>query len=141
VLVGQPELRERLRHRTYRALTQRLGAEFHLTPLSLEDVREYVRHRLKVAGTTRDLFDEGALQLLHEVSGGIPRVLNHLASQALIEGMARGVPRVDARVAAAAMADRDLAAGPPATPSAGGGRPAARIAAEPGERPSRVANR
>ncbi len=122
VLVGQPELRERLRHRTYRALTQRLGAEFHLTPLTLEDVRDYVRHRLKVAGATRDLFDEAALQMLHEASGGIPRVLNHLASQALIEGMARGVERVDAGVAAAAMADRDLAAGPPPadvpTPSA-----------------------
>ncbi len=118
VLVGQPELRERLRHRTYRALTQRLGAEYHLTPLSLEDVREYVRHRLKVAGATRDLFDEPALRMLHEASGGIPRVLNHLASQALIEGMAQGAPRVDAGVAAAAMADRDLAAGPPAPVSA-----------------------
>src|SRR5262245_8473710 len=119
VLVGQPELRERLRHRTFRALTQRLGAEFHLVPLSLEDVREYVRHRLRIAGATRELFDEPALRMLHEASGGIPRVLNHLASQALIEGMARGVASVSAEVAAAAMADRDLAAGPPvpASPS------------------------
>jgi type II secretory pathway predicted ATPase ExeA len=137
VLVGQPELRERLRHRTYRALTQRLGAEFHLTPLKLEDVRDYVRHRLKVAGATRDLFDEAALQMLHEASGGVPRVLNHLASQALIEGMARGAGRVDAGVAAAAMADRDLAAGPPpATAPASGARRPARVAA-----PSAIASR
>ncbi len=133
VLVGQPELRERLRHRTYRALTQRLGAEFHLTPLTVEDVRDYVRHRLKVAGATRDLFDDAALRMLHEASGGIPRVLNHLASQALIEGMARGVPRVDAGVAAAAMADRDLAAGPlqAALPAASARRPS-RAPAMPG---------
>src|SRR6185295_18456922 len=50
VLIGQPELRERLKHRTYRALTQRVGAQFHLTPLSADDAVAYVRHRLKVAG-------------------------------------------------------------------------------------------
>ncbi|HSB62491.1 MAG TPA: AAA family ATPase, partial [Vicinamibacteria bacterium] len=47
VLVGQPELRERLKHRAYRALTQRIGAEFHLTPLSVEDALAYMRHRLR----------------------------------------------------------------------------------------------
>ncbi len=135
VLVGQPELRERLRHPTYRALVQRLGAEFHLTPLGVEDVREYVRHRLKVAGATRDLFDEAALQMLHRASGGIPRVLNHLASQALIEGMARGVFHVDAGVAAAAMADRDLAAGPAPAAAAPGPRRPSRATAAPGLHP------
>jgi type II secretory pathway predicted ATPase ExeA len=113
LLVGQSELRERLRHPTYRALTQRLGAEYHLTPLSLADAGAYVRHRLKVAGAGRELFDQGALAALHEASHGIPRVLNHLASQALIEGMARGRSRVDAEVVASVVADRDLVATPP----------------------------
>jgi len=119
VLVGQPELRERLRHPTYRALTQRLGAEYHITPLNPADTSAYVRHRLKVAGSARDLFDEGALSALHQASHGIPRVLNHLASQALIEGMARGRARVDAEVVAAVVADRDLVATAP--PDAGSG--------------------
>jgi type II secretory pathway predicted ATPase ExeA len=142
VLVGQPELRERLRHRTYRALTQRLGAEFHLTPLTLEDACEYVRHRLKIAGSTRQLFDDEALAVLHEASGGIPRVLNHLASQALIEGMARGVEQVDAAIARAAMADRDLAAGPQVSASEPGPRAAGASAlAGVSRRPSGIASR
>ena len=61
VLVGQPELRERLEHRAYRALTQRIGAQFHLTPLSAEDTRRLpVRHRLSVAGATRAVFERAA---------------------------------------------------------------------------------
>ena len=54
VLVGQPELRERLRHRAYRALTQRIGAQFHLTPLTAEDTLAYLRHRLTRGRRHRD---------------------------------------------------------------------------------------
>ena len=50
VLVGQPELRERLRHRAYRALTQRIGAQFHLTPLTALGTLAYLRHRLRWRG-------------------------------------------------------------------------------------------
>lgn len=106
VLVGQPELRERLRRRAYRALTQRIGAEFHLAPLCAEDAVAYVRHRLRVAGATREVLSEAAVRRLHAASGGIPRVLNHLATQALLEGMARGVELVDEELAGAAVADR-----------------------------------
>jgi len=108
VLVGQPELRERLKHRAYRALTQRIGAEFHLTPLSEGDALAYMRHRLRVAGATREVLTDGAMRRLHAAAGGVPRVLNHLATQALLEGMARGVERVDEEVAACAVADREL---------------------------------
>jgi type II secretory pathway predicted ATPase ExeA len=104
ILVGQPELRARLRHRAYRALTQRIGAEFHLSPLSLEDTVSYVGHRLNVAGCARPLFSEGALARLHEGSGGIPRVLNHLATQALLEGMAGGVQVIDETILSAVTA-------------------------------------
>lgn len=101
ILVGQPELRERLRHRAYRALTQRIGAQFHLTPLSLDDSRAYLGHRLRVAGATREIFTPSAVDVLHRAARGIPRVLNHLATQALLEGMARGVHTVDEGVVAA----------------------------------------
>ena len=107
VLVGQPELRERLRHRTYRALTQRIGVSFELVPLALEDVRGYLTHRLAVAGGARPLFTDEAVARLHAASGGIPRVLNQLATQALLEGMARGTARVDESVAEAVAADFD----------------------------------
>jgi general secretion pathway protein A len=101
VLIGQPELRERLKHRSYRALTQRIGAQFHLTPLTAADTSDYIRHRVKVAGGTRALFSDDAIQVLHKASGGIPRILNGLATQALIEGMAHDASVVDGKVAAA----------------------------------------
>lgn len=108
VLVGQPELRERLRHKAYRALTQRISASFHLVPLGLEDTRAYIRHRLAVAGARRPIFSDEAIVRLFTASGGVPRVLNHLATQSLIEGMARGVAEVDAAVVAEVAAERDF---------------------------------
>ncbi len=108
VLVGQPELRERLRHRTYRALTQRIGVSFNLVPLGATDARSYVKHRLAIAGMQRPIFTEDALKQLHGASRGIPRVINHLATQALLEGMARGVREVEASIVAAVAAERDF---------------------------------
>lgn len=108
VLVGQPELRQRLRHRAYRALTQRIGAQFHLRPLTLDETLAYVRHRLRVAGAERELFDDGALQRLHAASGGLPRVLNHLATQALIEAMARGAASVDEEAVTSVVAEQSF---------------------------------
>ena len=108
VLVGQPELRERLRHRTYRALTQRIGASFHLVPLAETDTLAYVQHRLAVAGAERPLFSEAALVRLHAAACGIPRVINHLATQALLEGMARGASLVETDVVEAVARERDF---------------------------------
>jgi type II secretory pathway predicted ATPase ExeA len=108
VLVGQPELRERLRHRAYRALTQRIGAAFQLRPLAASDTGAYVAHRLAVAGASREIFSSAAVERLHAAAAGIPRVVNHLATQALLEGMARGAQQVDAPVVEAVAAERDF---------------------------------
>jgi type II secretory pathway predicted ATPase ExeA len=108
VLVGQPELRARLRHRSYRALTQRIGASYDLPPLRPEDASAYVAHRLAVAGGSAGIFSAAALARLHAASGGIPRVMNQLATQSLLEGMARGLREVDASVVEAAAAERDF---------------------------------
>ena len=105
VLVGQPELRQRLRHRTYRALTQRFGVSFEIVPLSVEDTRAYVAHRLAVAGGEPTLFTEEAIERLHSGTGGVPRLLNHVATQALVEAMARGADEVDGAAVAAVLED------------------------------------
>jgi type II secretory pathway predicted ATPase ExeA len=109
VLVGQPELRERLRRRTYRALTQRIGVSFHLVPLSAADTLAYIHHRLAVAGAEQPLFTDAAAARLHAAASGIPRLVNHLATQALLEGMARGADEIDEAVVAAVTAEHDLA--------------------------------
>ncbi len=108
VLVGQPELRERLRHRAYRALTQRIGVAFDLVPLAAADAHEYVAHRLKVAGAAREIFAREAVEQLHEAAQGVPRVLNQLATDALIEGMARGARQIGGEIVAAVLAERDF---------------------------------
>jgi general secretion pathway protein A len=112
VLVGQPELRQRLRHRAYRALTQRIGVSFDLEPLAAEDAHRYLAHRLGVAGADRPIFTGEAARRLHAAAGGVPRVLNQLATQALLEGMARGASCVDGVVAEAVAGERDWD-GPP----------------------------
>jgi type II secretory pathway predicted ATPase ExeA len=86
VLIGQTELRERLQRRHYRALRQRIGMQYHLGPLDREETGDYVRHRLKVACRETPLFDEQALALLYEHSGGVPRRINIIAGNALVEG-------------------------------------------------------
>jgi type II secretory pathway predicted ATPase ExeA len=89
VLIGQTELRERLNKKSYRALRQRIGMHFHLGPLNAEEVAAYVRHRLGIAGRQEPLFNEQALVLLFEYSEGIPRRINTIAGNALVEGFGR----------------------------------------------------
>jgi type II secretory pathway predicted ATPase ExeA len=89
VLIGQTELRDRLNRKPYRALRQRFGMQYHLGPLDREETEDYVRHRLRVAGRETPLFDEKALALLFEHSGGLPRRINIIAGNALIEGFGR----------------------------------------------------
>lgn len=89
VLIGQTELKERLEKKQYRALRQRIGMRYHLGPLDQEETRAYVRHRLNVAGREGPLFDEAALAALYEHSGGVPRRINIIAGNALIEGFGR----------------------------------------------------
>jgi type II secretory pathway predicted ATPase ExeA len=89
VLIGQTELRERLDKKQYRALRQRIGMQYHLGPLDAEETAAYVRHRLGIAGRSLPLFDEQATALLYERSGGIPRLINTIAGNALVEGFGR----------------------------------------------------
>lgn len=84
ILIGQPSLRQRLRHSTYRPLIQRIGLYYHIEPLSTEETKGYIRHRLKLAGATNDLFSEEALLSIYRLSRGIPRLVNTLCETALL---------------------------------------------------------
>jgi type II secretory pathway predicted ATPase ExeA len=107
LLLGQPELRERLPLKGGEAFAQRVGVAYHLGPLDLDDTGRYLAHRLSVAGREAPLFDPEAIELLHARSGGVPRLINQIASSALLEGFARGVERIDRDVVAAAVAELD----------------------------------
>ena len=84
ILIGQPELRKLLAREDLRQIAQRITARFHLDPLSRDETSAYVRHRLRVAGATTDIFTRGALREIYRISGGIPRVINILCDRAML---------------------------------------------------------
>jgi type II secretory pathway predicted ATPase ExeA len=120
ILIGQPELRTRLERPAYRALAQRIGLRYHLVPLDREETGAYVRFRLSVAEARGELFDEAALDVLHEGSEGIPRLINRLAHASLIEAYGRESRRVTADIARNALEDFLYHGQPPPAPSAEG---------------------
>jgi general secretion pathway protein A len=89
ILIGQPELRAMLDRNDLRQLAQRVTGRYHLEPLSQEESAAYLRHRLRIAGATQEIFTRGALSELHRVSGGIPRLLNVIGDRALLGGYTR----------------------------------------------------
>lgn len=95
VLVGQTDLRRRLNHKTYLPLRQRIGLFYHLGPLAENEIRGYVEHRLKISGLEEPLFTDEALKQLYRYSGGIPRVINSLATSALLEGFGKELRIID----------------------------------------------
>ena len=89
ILLGQPELREKLNQPELRQLAQRITARYHLTPLDRDETEAYVRHRLAVAGGARVPFSRLGLRALYQRSTGIPRLINIIADRALMAGYAR----------------------------------------------------
>ena len=94
ILVGQPELREVLSRSDLRQLAQRITGRYHLEALSKSESIAYVRHRLRVAGATTDVFTAGALREVHRLSGGIPRIINVICDRALLGAFTREEHRV-----------------------------------------------
>lgn len=97
ILIGQPELQQLLQRNDLRQLAQRITARYHLLPLNLSEVQQYVRFRLKVAGCERPVFNDKAVKKLFELSGGIPRLLNLLADRALLAAYGKQQAVVDAK--------------------------------------------
>lgn len=96
LLIGQPELRAMLAQPGLRQLAQRVTGRYHLEALRRPETIAYIRHRLRVAGATRDLFSSGALGEIHRLSRGVPRIINVVADRALLGAYTREVHRVTA---------------------------------------------
>ena len=88
VLVGQPELREKLASPALRQLRQRIAVRYHIEALNQEEVGQYIRHRLTLAGAngSAPLFEEPAVAAIYEYSKGIPRLINMVCNKALLTG-------------------------------------------------------
>jgi general secretion pathway protein A len=98
LLVGQPELALRLNSPELRQLKQRVMLRHHLRVLSLQECCEYVSNRLKVAGADRAIFTPNALESVYSYSSGIPRIVNVLCDNALLNGYALGRKEIDAGI-------------------------------------------
>ena len=86
VLVGQPQLRELLGRPELVQFSQRISADFHLTTLSPAEVQNYIDHRLSMAEASWRIFPARTCALIHEATGGVPRLVNILCDLCLIYG-------------------------------------------------------
>ena len=94
ILIGQPELQTMLNLPELRQLSQRITARFHLTPLTREETGEYIAHRLKIAGVSREVFTKPAVREIYKISRGIPRLINTLSERSLIGAYGANLPLI-----------------------------------------------
>jgi len=130
VLIGQPELRQRLTAGRWESLRQRIVLSYHLGRLGREQTPRYIRHRLGVAsnGTCGVEFTPEAMGQVHAATHGIPRLINTLCDNALLSAYARGERAVGAEIVAAVVANMTCwPTEPPPEPQAR--PPAARVPA------------
>jgi general secretion pathway protein A len=97
ILIGQPELNDKLALPELRQFAQRITARYHLRPLSLKDARAYVSHRLAVAGVYDQIFPDWAVRRIHQASGGVPRLINVICDRVLLGVYAESAKRVARR--------------------------------------------
>ena len=96
VLLGQPELRERLNRHELRQLRQRITVRYHLAPLKHGEVGQYVHHRLQVAGGNgAPYFTQPALWRVFRYSQGVPRLVNAVCDKSLLAGFVHQSDRID----------------------------------------------
>ena len=95
VLIGQPDLRDKLKRRMHEPLNQRITLRYHMVGLSLEEARSYLKHHLKIAGRTDPLFDEPSVEVIHQLSMGLPRKINNLARGAMMVALTQKKTQID----------------------------------------------
>ena len=95
ILIGQPELTYTLQRHDLRQLAQRIVGRFSLAPLNRKETSAYIEHRLKIAGVQSSLFTRGATARIHQISKGIPRLINVLCDRSLLGAYSQSKNRVD----------------------------------------------
>ena len=99
ILVGQPELGQKLGRPGLRQLRQRIGLVAELKPLTAEETAQYIAHRLEIAGHKgRVIFSRSALKKIHAAAGGIPRLVNVLCDKSLVLAFGDGARQISRKV-------------------------------------------
>ncbi len=108
VLSGQPELEEKLRHPSVRQLRQRVALWCRTQALTMIQTQAYVTERLRIAGATRPIFLEDAVERVYRYSRGIPRVINLLCEHALISAYVEQTQQIGPEIVEAVALDLEL---------------------------------
>lgn len=95
ILLGQEEFLTRLAQPVLSSFRQRIAALEVISTMDPVGVRDYILHRLRVAGGRPEIFTEGALDTIANITGGVPRVINSVCDRALRAGFSRGKERID----------------------------------------------
>lgn len=106
ILAGQPELKDTLESPNLKQLVQRVRLRFHIGPLDSREMREYIKHRLAIAGCEEDqIFHDDAFDIIHRYTGGVPRLINTLCDTALLCAFADEKTTVSSADIASAVAE------------------------------------
>jgi general secretion pathway protein A len=106
ILAGQPELKETLDSPELKQLVQRVRLRFHVGPLDRREMREYIEHRLAVAGRqAKDLIRDDAFDIIYRYTGGVPRLINTLCDTALLCAFAENVKTISSQEVKSAVAE------------------------------------
>jgi general secretion pathway protein A len=98
ILIGQPQLKDMLRAPQLLQFAQRISSDFHLRPLDINEVSDYIDFRLRAVGAHSQLFTDDACRIIADTSRGIPRTINILCDTALVYGFAAGVEKITSEV-------------------------------------------
>lgn len=108
VLSGQPELEEKLRDPSVRQLRQRISLWCRTRPLTADETKAYVTNRLRIVGATQPIFAPDAVQVIHQYSKGIPRVINLICEHAMISAYVEQIKPIPARIVESVCRELDL---------------------------------
>jgi len=106
ILVGQPELRNTLRQPGLTQFAQRISVDFHLDPLTREETRAYIDHRIRVADGPEGIFTLEACDEIFDFSGGVPRLINQLCDTSLVYAFADSLSQVTPDIVLAVARDK-----------------------------------
>lgn len=99
ILMGQPELSEKLELPTLKQLKQRIVSRYHIYPMNTEESKRYIDHRLKIAGAEGSrIFQPDAIDDVIRYSGGIPRLINIICDQALVQAYSQDKHKIDSKI-------------------------------------------
>lgn len=102
ILIGQPELCKKLELSSLRQLNQRIAVRYHLLPLKRDEIKKYIRHRLKVASSKNSKnnvrFTDKAIDAIYKDCKGTPRMINILCDRALLAGFALETLTIDKNI-------------------------------------------